>query len=303
MNLPQSSIVGKNLLRLIRDDCRTIFSCRASGYCRDFPIRPISTILIGGPNRFFRELAACPPLFPVPIAKRSWPSRTSLRAGRLSARNVKAALLCRLMTGRLMTGQRTTCLWPEGLPRSIVAWTFSTNWDRRPRARARAAGGFAAFSSSARPAARKAVRTSGRGRNQAQQMKLIIIGGGIALGVLVVVGLAVVLKDAFSGDEKTKEVEELRFGLTEKQRRQLFEDMFHAVDVKGVTKACRDEWRRLGAELKLNDSQISAVLKEGFDRGWDQPALEVTQDQKQKTNRKNWIEVINRTGKDPIMPL
>ena len=77
--------------------------------------------------------------------------------------------------------------------------------------------------------------------------------------------------------------------------------MFHAVDEYGPTKECRDQRRRLGGDLKLDDSQISEVLKEGMDKGWEQPALVVTQDQRQKTNRQTWIRIMNETNRDPIM--
>ncbi len=164
----------------------------------------------------------------------------------------------------------------------------------------RSANGRPAVSSSA------TARAAGRGKKQADQMKIIYIGGGIAAAVLIVIVTALAINGASSGNSSgggTKKDENVRFNLTETQRRQLFSDMLHAVDVNGATKTCRDVWRRLGGELKLTDSQISAVLKEGLDSGWDQPALEVTQDQKQKTNRRDWIRAMNESGHDPIMSL
>jgi hypothetical protein len=158
----------------------------------------------------------------------------------------------------------------------------------------------------ATPSTAAVARAAGRAKKQAAQMKVIYIGGGIAAIVavlLIVVAVALNGMGGGAGGGGAKKDENIRFNLTETQRKQLFSDMFHAVDVNGPTKTCRDVWRRLGGELKLNDSQISAVLQEGLDDGWEQPALEVTQDQKQKTNRRDWIRVMNETGHDPIMSL
>jgi hypothetical protein len=159
---------------------------------------------------------------------------------------------------------------------------------------------------SSRPAvSSSATARAGRVKKQAEQMKMIYVGGGVAAALLIVVVAFAMFGQGNGGGGAggKKKDENIRFNLTEIQRRQLFSEMLHAVDVNGQTKTCRDIWRRLGAELKLNDSQISEVLKEGLDSDWEQPALEVTQDQKNKTNRRDWIRVINQTGRDPIMAL
>jgi hypothetical protein len=75
----------------------------------------------------------------------------------------------------------------------------------------------------------------------------------------------------------------------------------HAVDENGSNQECRDEWRRLGREKNLTDPQISAVLEEGMDHGWPQPAIVTTMDQRQKTNRLEWIRTMNETKREPIM--
>jgi hypothetical protein len=133
------------------------------------------------------------------------------------------------------------------------------------------------------------------------QKMLIYIGGGVAAAVLAVIILvAAVMSFPSSGGPKGKN-ENIRFGLTESKRKQLFSDLFHAVDVNGVSKECQTEWRRLGGELNLNDQQISAVLQEGRDNNWEQPAFVVTTDQKQKQNRIEWIRTMTTTKREPIM--
>ena len=131
----------------------------------------------------------------------------------------------------------------------------------------------------------------------------IYIGGGIAAVVLILV--VVVFASCSGGGHGflKKKSENIRFGLTESQRRRFFEALFHAVDEIGSNeyKACRDEWRRLGHEKNLNDQQIAEILKEGMDQHWEQPALAATMDQKQKTNRIEWMHTMNESNRDPVM--
>ena len=86
--------------------------------------------------------------------------------------------------------------------------------------------------------------------------------------------------------------------MTESQRKHLFKDLFHAVDEIGSTnqyKDCREKWRQLGKPWNLTDQQIAAVRQEGIDEGWEQPAVAATMDQKEKTNRFDWIRTMNET--------
>lgn len=141
-----------------------------------------------------------------------------------------------------------------------------------------------------------------RTKKKDDQTMMIYIGGGVAAAVLVIVLVVVAMSSGNrGGNGGKKKNENIRFGLTETQRKRLFQDMLHAVDENGVCKECRVEWHRLGSELKLTDQQISDVRKEGMDEGWEQPALPATTDQKQKTNRRAWIKIMTETNRDPIM--
>jgi len=141
-----------------------------------------------------------------------------------------------------------------------------------------------------------------RAKNKDEQM-MIYIGGGIAAAVVVVVLIVLIVKGMPSSPPnrvvKKPKNENIRFGM----RKEFFQKLLHAVDENGVCKECRDEWVRLGRENepKLNDSQISDVLKEGMDQGWEQPALPATTVQKQKTNRREWIRAMTETQREPIM--
>jgi hypothetical protein len=72
----------------------------------------------------------------------------------------------------------------------------------------------------------------------------------------------------------------IRFSLTETQRKELFADLIHASDKYGknlnmnnAPKACKDEWHRL-ATLKLKsqgatiDQQVNDILSEGYNSSW-----------------------------------
>ena len=131
-------------------------------------------------------------------------------------------------------------------------------------------------------------------------MMMIYIGGGIAAAILLIV--MVVAAMSTKSDGAKKKDENMRFGLTESQRKGFFKDLLHAVDEFGPNKACRDEWRQLGSKLNLSDRQISDIRKEGMEEGWEQPAIPATTDQKQKTNRREWIRIMTETHLDPIMP-
>lgn len=140
---------------------------------------------------------------------------------------------------------------------------------------------------------------TGRAKKKKDQMMLVYIGGGIAAVVVVfiLIALAMPHKDVTgSGGNKN-----MRFGMTESQRKRFFGELFHAVDELGPNKECRDEWRQLGSKWNLSDQQISEIRKEGMDRGWEQPAIPATTDQKQKTNRREWIRIMTQTHRDPIL--
>ena len=159
-----------------------------------------------------------------------------------------------------------------------------------------AAKGAASVTSSA---ASRTVAT--RAKEKKDQMMLIYIGGGIAAAVLVVIVAFMVMSSGGHGGGKGQKS---RFGMTLSQRQKFFEALFHAVDEigsKNQYKDCRDEWRRLGREKNLTDQQIADILKEGMDQRWEQPALAATMDQKQKTNRIEWVRTMNETSREPVM--
>jgi len=168
-------------------------------------------------------------------------------------------------------------------------------------ARPLAATGYAA--STASIASRAAAV---RAKKKHNQLMMFYIGGGIVVVVLLVVMVAMsMLSGGGDGGAKTKEKDQnLRFGMTETERRKFFMDLVRAVDEIGDEngyRECRAEWRRLGSKVNLGDQQISDIRKEGMESGWDDPQLPATTEQKQKTNRREWIRIITETHRDPVM--
>ncbi len=157
----------------------------------------------------------------------------------------------------------------------------------------------ASIADAASPTASGASRAAAsRARKKNDQRMFFYIGGGVMAAVLVVVLVAIA---ALSDNVKQKN-ENIRFGLTDSIRHQLFSKMILAVDEHGISKDCKEEWFRLADEYRLDRNHVKDVLDEGFDRkDWDQPQLVVTMDQKQKHNRQEWIATRNETKRDPVM--
>lgn len=129
---------------------------------------------------------------------------------------------------------------------------------------------------------------------------MLYIGGGIAAAVLLVVLIAVIM--SHNSNARARKDQNIRLGMTETQRRELYEALTHAIDVYGPNTACRDEWRHLGSKWKLTDQQIASIRDEGLDHKWTQAEILATMDQKQKTNRMEWVRIRTQTNTDPIMP-
>ncbi len=131
-------------------------------------------------------------------------------------------------------------------------------------------------------------------------MMLIYIGGGVAAAILVVIVIAVAMSSGGGGGKKKDQ--NVRFGLTDSNRHQLFKEMILAVDENGITKACKEEWFRLADEHRLDRKYLKDILDEGFDRkDWDQPAPAHVTNQTRGT-RMEW-NARRAHGGDPILAM
>ncbi len=156
---------------------------------------------------------------------------------------------------------------------------------------------------SPRTAVGGAARSAERAKMQAAQKQMILIGVGIALGMLVIVAAAILLNLPSSAPEKAKEAEDIRFGLPERTRIELFQKFVSAVDRDGITKTCKERWYRLADEYKLDHGHIKDILDEGFSFKNDKWALpEATSTAQGRAVRMDWVR--QRTaGSDPILAM
>ncbi len=142
--------------------------------------------------------------------------------------------------------------------------------------------------------------TASRAKKKNDSMMLVYIGGGVAATVLLVVLLASAMRMADSSGPKKDP--NIRFGLPETKRRQLFKELILAVDQYGITKECKEEWLHLADEYKLDRKYVGDVLDEGFGgKDWEQPApAHVTN--ATRGVRIEWTR-LRTGGGDPILKL
>jgi hypothetical protein len=169
----------------------------------------------------------------------------------------------------------------------------------RPAAKTAAPRSSAGKSAASSPASAASRAAASREKAKNDQKMVLYIGGGIAAAVLLVVLLAVIMS---GGSARKRKDQNIRLGMAETQRRELYRDLIHAIDVYGPNTACREEWRRLGSKWKLTDQQIASIRDEGLDHNWTQAEILASMDQKQKTNRIEWVRIRTETKVDPIMP-
>jgi hypothetical protein len=166
------------------------------------------------------------------------------------------------------------------------------------------AGGTSATAYSPRAVGGQSARAAEQSKRQADQMKMIYVGGGIAAAVLIVVALAIALNGIGGRGEKAKEAEDTRFGLTERTRIELFQKLVSAVDRDGISKSCKEDWFRLADEYKLDRSHIKDLLDEGFsykNSKWELP--EAVSTAKNKALRQDWVRQRTTNGTDPVLAL
>jgi hypothetical protein len=144
-----------------------------------------------------------------------------------------------------------------------------------------------------------------RAKKQSEQMMMVYIGGGIGAAILVVVLIVIAMNSGTGArNSSVKRPDNIRFGLKETVRRQLFMKLVSAVDSNGITKECKKAWLGLADEYHLDRLNIKDVIDEGLNgKDWDLPELKATMSQEEKQNRISWIRTMNETKREPIMGL
>ena len=147
---------------------------------------------------------------------------------------------------------------------------------------------------------------------------VLYVGGGAAALVLLIILIAVGVSMTSSGksassnqpnkvDHKSRfnlpaaapHVAVAKYGLSEKQRQQMFCDLMEAVDKYGMGERCKKEWLSIGADQKLSPDIVKKILQEGFDDGWEQPKFS-NYTVKSKYNRLEWIKKRNESKTEPM---
>ena len=137
-------------------------------------------------------------------------------------------------------------------------------------ARTSASGRSTAGKASSSPAAAGAVRAAAGRTKEKNNQIMIYVGGAVAAVVLVVVLAVAVMPSKGGGKRKAENV---RFGLPESSRRQLFQELILAVDLNGISRDCKEEWFRLADKYKMDRKYLQDLLDEGFNgKDWEQPA-------------------------------
>ena len=125
----------------------------------------------------------------------------------------------------------------------------------------------------------------------------LYIGAGIAVAVGLLIIIGVVLTSSSGG--KQAKVLNVKYGLSEGQRKKMFCDLMEAVDTFGEGPACKQEWQKIGAEHHLANDVVAKVLEEGFQSGWPQPAFS-NYTAKSKANRVGWLKRRNELHAEPM---
>ena len=91
-----------------------------------------------------------------------------------------------------------------------------------------------------------------------------------------------------------------KFGLTEPQREQLFDELLQSVYQFGMTDACRQQWQQIQKKYSVDNSATEQILEEGFNghNNWRNPQFPNLQS---RLNFKAWNAERFKTGRDPLL--
>lgn len=165
-------------------------------------------------------------------------------------------------------------------------------------------------SSASRPVGKTTGRTPGTttgvlGRSKAKKKpptELYIYGGIGAAVVLLTIVIAAVMLGSVGDSTKSSVPENVKWGLRESQRRQLFYQLIESVDNLGVGDNCRKNWQRIEEHYGVDRDVAAKILDEGFTAGtWREPDFPAGT-AAARANRKEWIRARGLTGDhDPLL--
>ena len=105
-----------------------------------------------------------------------------------------------------------------------------------------------------------------------------------------------------AGQEGFPKAANTKYGLSEAERRLIFQELVRAIDRFGEEAAKTNEWPRITAKYRIDGDILETIVEEGLDnRDWLLPATESYTIQT-KMNRVEWLKKRNRHQFNPATP-
>jgi hypothetical protein len=189
------------------------------------------------------------------------------------------------------------------LPAAASASSGMDFLDDMPRTSSRASTSTASFTGKTAPKGTTFAKTSGLpGRLKAKKKKEPIelyIAGGVG-GAIVLFAIVIYMMVASPSASSAKK--NVKYGLSESQRRELFYELIESVDNLGVSDNCRQNWQRIEAKFGVDSATTGKILNEGFIAGsWREPDFPAGT-AAARANRKGWIAARGLDGSgDPLL--
>ena len=133
-----------------------------------------------------------------------------------------------------------------------------------------------------------------------------IVAGGVGAALLLIILLVVVFMSGSSHGGKHSNV---KYGLSEPQRKKLYYDLLDAVNNYGVSDEGRKAWRSIEKRYGVGRDVVAKVLDEGMSAGgpgslntWPQPQFPAGNDAGRFAKFKEWVRQRGLNGEnDPLL--
>lgn len=158
---------------------------------------------------------------------------------------------------------------------------------------------------SGQTSAKQATVNTGRPKGKKKIPFELYVAGGAVLVLILIGGIAAMMSVPPSGKkarvDKQEKAENIKYGMTELQRRRVFYHLIEFVDKYGMGEPCLKAWRQNVAEYGINNDTIVKILDEGFTNRWPEPDFPAGNAAARK-NRRDWIRTRTEMGGvEPIL--
>ena len=149
------------------------------------------------------------------------------------------------------------------------------------------------------------LRPASRARQKNDQMMLIYIGGGVVGGIVILVIGLVAMAAFFGGGDSnsggTTKDQNMRFNLTETQRKRLFKDLLHAADENGPNRTCREPVASVRQPTEPRRPADFGGFKEGMTMAGSNRRSRQPSTRSRRPIIRHGCSIWNQTNRDPIM--